>query len=53
MEAVKEQYPALTEFAQERVLPIKQPEVLHALIKQIYTAPDENVAHWALTTLAA
>lgn len=53
VEAVKEQYPALTEFAQERVLRIKQPEVLHALIKQIYKAPDETFARWALTTLAA
>jgi hypothetical protein len=53
LEAVKEQYPALTELAQERVLRIKQPDVLHALIKQIYKAPDETFARWALITLAA
>ena len=53
VEAVKEQYPALTDLAQERVLLITQPQALRTLAKQIYRAPDETAVRWLLDTLAA
>ena len=53
MDAVNDQYPTLVELAQERVLPIRQPEMLRLLVKQIYKAPDETTARWVLNTLVA
>jgi len=53
MEVVNDQYPTLAELAQERVLLIKQPEMLRQLVKQIYKAPDEATARWVLNTFAA
>jgi len=53
LDAVKDQYPTLVELAQERVLLIRQPEMLRQLVKQIYKAPDETTARWALNTFAA
>ncbi|MGI9062156.1 MAG: hypothetical protein ACR2H5_26695 [Ktedonobacteraceae bacterium] len=53
MEVVNDQYPTLAELAQERVLLIKQPEMLRQLVKQIYKAPDESTARWVLNTFAA
>lgn len=53
LEIVEEQYPSLTELAQERVVQIRQPELLRQLVKQIFRAPDETTARWLLTTFAA
>ena len=53
MVAVKDQYPTLAELAQERVLLVRQPEMLRQLVKQIYKAPDETTARWVLNTFAA
>jgi len=53
LEAVEEQFPALVDQARERVVHIKQPDLLRLLVKQIYKAPDENTARWLLETLAA
>lgn len=53
LEAVEEQFPALVDQARKRVAEVKQPEVLHLLVKQIYKAPDEKTARWLLETLAA
>jgi hypothetical protein len=53
LEAVEEQFPALIEQARERVVQVKQPDLLRLLVKQIYKAPDEKTARWLLETLAA
>jgi hypothetical protein len=53
LEAVEEQFPALLDQARERVVQVKQPDLLRLLVKQIYKAPDEKTARWLLETLAA
>ncbi len=53
LEAVEEQFPALIDQARERVVQVKQPDLLRLLVKQIYKAPDEKTARWLLETLAA
>jgi hypothetical protein len=53
LEAVEGQFPALLDQARERVIQVKQPELLRLLVKQIYKAPDEKTARWLLETLAA
>jgi len=52
LEAVEDQYPALVELAQERVMLIRQPDLLRQLVKQIFKAPDETTARWVLDTFA-
>src|SRR5229473_1491315 len=53
LEAVEEQFPALLDQAREKVIQVKQPDLLRLLVKQIYKAPDEKTARWLLETLAA
>lgn len=53
LEAVEEQFPALIDQAREKVVQVKQPDLLRLLVKQIYKAPDEKTARWLLETLAA
>ena len=53
LEAVEEQFPALLDKARERVIQVKQPDLLRLLVKQIYKAPDEKTTLWLLETLAA
>jgi hypothetical protein len=53
LEAVEEQFPALIDKARERVVQVKQPDLLRLLVKQIYKAPDEKTVRWLLETLAA
>ena len=52
LEAIEEQFPALIDQARERVIQVKQPDLLRLLVKQIYKAPDEKTARWLLETLA-
>lgn len=53
LEAVEEQFPSLVVQAHERVIQVKQPDLLRLLVKQIYKAPDEKTARWLLETLTA
>ena len=49
---VKEDYPDLVEFAEERVTHVQKPESLRELIKFIYKAPDEKTVRWLLETVS-
>lgn len=53
LDAVEEQFPAMVDQARESVVQVKKPDLLRALVKQIYKAPDEKTARWLLETLAA
>ena len=53
LEAIEEQFPALIDQGRERVVQVKQPDLLRLLVKQIYKAPDEKTARWLLDTLTA
>ena len=53
LEAIEDQFPSLIELAQERVVLIRQPDILRQLVKQIFRAPDEATARWLLNTFAA
>jgi len=53
VEAVKDQYPALLELAQERVVSIRKLDLLRQLVKLIYKAPDETNARLALDMFSA
>lgn len=52
LNAVKDEYPDLAEFAEERIARIQKPGSLHELIKLIYKAPDEKTVRWLLETLS-
>lgn len=45
---VKEGYPNLTEFAEERIAHVQKLESLRELIKFIYKAPNEETVRWLL-----
>ena len=53
VEAVKDQYPALLELAQEQVGLIRKPDLLRQLVKLIYKAPDEANARLALNMFSS
>lgn len=48
LDAIEARYPSLFEFAQEQISSVKQPDVFRLLVRQIYTAPDENAARFLL-----
>ena len=48
LDAVEGEYPSLVAFAREKILPMKQPDALRLLVRQIYKAPDENAVRWLL-----
>ncbi|SRR5713226_5399241 len=50
---VKLRFPALTELAQQRISQINKPDALDLLAQQIYTAPDEHMVRWLLSTPVA
>ena len=50
---VKTRFPELTELAREQVTHVKNPTVLDVLLQGISAAPEESVARWVLTSLAA
>jgi len=47
---VEARFPALGELAQERVMLIRNTEVLRLLVKQVAALPDEDAARWLLNT---
>jgi hypothetical protein len=52
-ELVEARFPALIEIAQQQVVRLTKLEALSLLLKQIGLAPDENIAHWILSTSTA
>jgi len=52
VEIVQERFPPLAELAQQKVAKVNEPSVLHFLVRQVTTAPDENTVHWVLNTPA-
>jgi predicted transposase YdaD len=50
---VQGRFPPLTELAQRKASEVTELQKLQVLVKAVSTAPDENVARWVLTTLAA
>ena len=52
LNAVKDEYPDLAEFAEEHIVRIQKLESLRDLIKLIYKAPDEKTVRWLLETLS-
>lgn len=53
VEIVQGRFPPLTELAEQKVTEVREPKVLHLLVKQVSTAPDEATARWVLSTPAA
>lgn len=51
VEVVQVRFPHLTELAQEKITAVREPKVLHLLVKQLATVPDEAKARWLLSTL--
>ena len=50
---IEARFPPLKDWAQEEVKKIKSPDVLVSLAKQIVTAPNEEFARWAISSIAA
>jgi len=48
---VKEDYPDLAEFAEERIARIQRLGGLRVLVKLMYKAPDEKTVRWLLETI--
>jgi hypothetical protein len=53
VDMVRGRFPPLAELAQQTAVEVSEPQKLELLVKGVSTAPDENVARWVLTTLAA
>jgi thymidylate kinase len=52
LNAVKDEYPDLAEFAEERIVRIQKRARLRLLVKLIYKAPDEKTVRWLLETVS-
>jgi hypothetical protein len=53
VDVVQGRFPPLTQLAQRKASEVTELQKLQILVKGVSTAPDENIARWVLTTLAA